>query len=163
MPNCNAAGAKALICSQRFAARLKSCPKKKQQCKFNQPRYRDRVLRTPTHRTKTKTSDRWGTVAFLVGRQRRWRTDTKLACLSRTLSSSAACEALFYIPLLVARRPRGYPGRALSKQRLNQRFCISGGFAVTKFEFLSLICRGLQSQRCGVPLEHSVIHGRRRL
>jgi len=33
--------------------------KKKQECKFSKTRYGDGVLRTPTHRTKTKTSDGW--------------------------------------------------------------------------------------------------------
>jgi hypothetical protein len=35
----------------------------KQAYKVNKTGRRPRVLRTPTHRTKTKTSDGWGTVS----------------------------------------------------------------------------------------------------
>jgi probable rRNA maturation factor len=75
-------GAKAQVRIAPFAARLKSCPfkaesricNKKQDCRFNKTRRRHGVLRTPTHRTKTKKSDGWGTVSLSVGRQRRWGT-----------------------------------------------------------------------------------------
>jgi hypothetical protein len=49
---------------------------KKQSCKFNGIRPRNGVLRTPTHRTRTGTSDGWGTDSSDVGRRSRWMTKT---------------------------------------------------------------------------------------
>jgi hypothetical protein len=55
-------------------------PNKKREWKFNETELRHGVLRTPTHRTKTKTSDGWGTVSSPVGRRSRWGTRKKLSC-----------------------------------------------------------------------------------
>jgi hypothetical protein len=44
-----------------------SVANEKQAYKFDKTRRRHRVLRTPTHRTKTKTSDGWGTVSPWFG------------------------------------------------------------------------------------------------
>src|ERR1035441_2027432 len=65
-----------------FCVRVKtlayqSCSDKKQGRKLNKTRRRHGVLRTPTHRTKTKTSDGWGTVSSPVGRRSRWTTRKK--------------------------------------------------------------------------------------
>jgi len=69
-----------------WSARLKSCPKKKREPEFNGQGLQHGILRPPTHRTKTETSDGWGTVSFIAGRLRRWTTDTKpwriAACMS---------------------------------------------------------------------------------
>lgn len=75
------AGAKTLSNFAAFSARdpesTSSCPDMKQKSKLNKTRYRHGVLRTPTHRTKTKTSDGWGTVSSRVGRERRWEIKKK--------------------------------------------------------------------------------------
>jgi hypothetical protein len=77
VPKRDGAGAEARLVLLALSARLKSCPKKKQGCTFSRKGLRHPVLRTPTHRTKTKTSDGWGTVSSPVGRQSPWTTDTK--------------------------------------------------------------------------------------
>jgi hypothetical protein len=85
------AGAKARVDFGAFSAPfdfalgrlLKSCPQKERKFRFNRIKRCHEVLRTPTHRTKTKTSDGWGTVSFRVGRRSRWTADTRcgeLAC-----------------------------------------------------------------------------------
>ena len=86
----HSSGPKGPVDFMAVTARLKSCPKKKQECKFNKIEHRPGVLRTPTHRTKTKASDGWGTVSSIAGRQRRWTTVTRhgsIGCFSAACST----------------------------------------------------------------------------
>src|ERR1700679_218031 len=52
-------------------------------------RHRHGVLRTPTHRTKTRTSDGWGTVSSLAGRRSRRMADKKQSCKFDKTKTSA--------------------------------------------------------------------------
>lgn len=54
--------------SKRSAQSL-ACARKKQACKFSKSCRRQIALQTPTHRTKTKTSDGWGTISLIAGQR----------------------------------------------------------------------------------------------
>jgi hypothetical protein len=65
-----------------FPQAVKSCPRKKQDCRLNKKGSPQNSMPDPLIEQRaapTQRVPRWGTVSSIAGRRRRWTTDTKLA------------------------------------------------------------------------------------